>query len=137
MKKSISDLFNSSENKEEMLENSNIFSILFKARNDAHITHLLNKDKTLATHKALEIFYEEILDLLDSFIETSLYIYPVTDIEVGESKCIPNPLSYFEKLYKIIDNERKVYKESFLQNQVDEIQSLISQTIYRLKYITT
>ena len=65
------------ESKEEMNSEASIPSLLFKARNDAHITHLMNRDKTMATHKALEAFYEEVVDLADGFIETSLVWYPV------------------------------------------------------------
>lgn len=36
-----------------------------------------------------------------------------------------------------IDKLRSKYKETFLQNQIDEMQTLISQTIYRLTYMTT
>ena len=137
--KDLSSLFNSDkkESKKEMSSGNTIPSLLFKARNDAHITHLMNKDKTLATHKALEIFYDEVVDLIDGFIETSLVWYPVDDIHVEESCCIKNPLQYFKDLYLQIDKLRGKYKESFLQNQIDEMQTLISQTIYRLTYMTT
>ena len=40
-------------------------------------------------------------------------------------------------LYSQIDKLRSKYKETFLQNQIDEMQTLISQTIYRLTYMTT
>ena len=125
------------ESKEEMNSEASIPSLLFKARNDAHITHLMNRDKTMATHKALEAFYEEVVDLADGFIETSLVWYPVSDICVEESCCIKNPVEYFKNLYSQIDTLRVQYKESFLQNQIDEMQTLISQTIYRLTYMTT
>ena len=32
---------------------------------------------------------------------------------------------------------RVKYKESFLQNQIDEVQTLISQTLYRLIYMVS
>ena len=51
--------------------------------------------------------------------------------------CIKNPVEYFKNLYSQIDTLRVQYKESFLQNQIDEMQTLISQTIYRLTYMTT
>ena len=56
--KDLSSLFNSDkkENKKEMSSENTIPSLLFKARNDAHITHLMNKDRIRATHKALEAF---------------------------------------------------------------------------------
>lgn len=132
MKETLSSLFDSDKSKGK----NTIPELLFKSRNDAHITHLLNRDKTLATHIALEKYYEEILDLADTFIESSLPLYPVKDICVAESCCIDNPLDYFQSLYKEIDKLRSKYKESFLQNQIDEVQALVNHTIYRLKYIT-
>ena len=121
----------------EINSEQSIPSLLFKARNDAHITHLMNRDKTMATHKALEVFYEEVVDLVDGFVETSLVWYPVDDICVEESCCIKNPVEYFKNLYSQINNQRNKYKESWLQNQIDEIQTLISQTLYRLTFMTT
>ena len=137
--KNLSTLFTNDEkkSKSEISSEASIASLLFKARNDAHITHLMNKDRTMATHKALETFYEEVVDLADGFIETSLVWYPVDDIYVEESCCIKNPTEYFRNLYSQIDKLRGRYKETFLQNQIDEMQTLISQTIYRLTYMTT
>lgn len=125
------------ETSSEMKSETSIAGLLFKARNDAHITHLMNKDRTMATHKALEAFYDAVVDLADGFIETSLVWYPVDDICVEESCCIKNPVQYFKNLYAQIEKLRGQYKESFLQNQIDEMQTLISETIYRLTYMTT
>lgn len=135
----LSSLFTSDEkeSKKKMSSEVTIPALLFKARNDAHITHLMNKDRTMATHNALGTFYEEVVDLIDGFIETSLVWYPVDDICVKESCCIKNPTQYFKDLYSQIDKLRSKYKETFLQSQIDEMQTLISQTIYRLTYMTT
>lgn len=115
-----------------------IAALLFKARTDVHLTHLLQKDKTLATHNAMSIFYESVLDLIDTYIETSMGIddnFKLTEVE--ESYVIDNPLVYFKTLYNTIQKEREIVKESFLQNQIDEIQQLIAHTLYRIKNITT
>ena len=139
--KSLSSLFeegiNEQDSRVKIKSEESISGLLFKAINDTHITHLMNKDKTLARHKALEIFYEAIPDSLDCFIETSLPLYKITDIVVEESKCIDNPLQYFKDLYDKIEVVRKQYKESFLQNQIDGFQEEIMHAIYRLTYITT
>lgn len=140
--KDLSSLFDDDYRKEKetsvgMQSKVSIASLLLKARNDAHITHLLNKDRTMATHVALEAFYNGVVDLTDVFIETSLVYYPVDDICVEESCCIKNPVQYFKNLYAQIEKLRGQYKESFLQGQIDEIQTLITETIYKLTYITT
>jgi len=115
-----------------------IAMLILKARTDTHITHLKQKNKILATHKALETFYTDIVDLVDTFIETSMGIDDSFSLEeVGESSIIENPIEYFKTLYSTIEKERTSIKESFRQNQIDELQQLIARTLYRLKYITS
>ncbi len=115
-----------------------IAALLLKARTDVHLTHLLQKDKTLATHNAMSIFYEGVLDLVDTYVETSMGIDDTFKLtEVGESMAIANPLAYFKNLYNAISVAREVVKESFLQNQIDTMQELIAHTLYRIKNITT
>ena len=113
-------------------------ALLLKARTDVHLTHLLQKDKTFATHNSMSIFYEGVLDLVDTYVETSMGIddtFKLTEVE--ESMAIANPLAYFKNLYNTIQTERVVIKESFLQNQIDTMQELIAHTLYRIKNITT
>lgn len=115
-----------------------IAALLLKARTDVHLTHLLQKDKTLATHNAMSMFYEGVLDLVDTYVETSMGIddtFKLTEVE--ESMAIANPLAYFKALYNTISVERQSIKESFLQNQIDTMQELIAHTLYRIKNITT
>ena len=114
-----------------------IGSLLFKAQIDAHITHLLQKNnKTLAHHKALEMFYDEVGDLADGLIEKYMGLYEVSGLGVSSSNNIDNPIKYFTALYAGIDKARQSIKESFLQNEIDTIQALIVQTLYRLKHVS-
>jgi hypothetical protein len=109
-----------------------------KAKTDAHLTHLKQKDKTLATHNAMSIFYEGIGDLIDTYVETSMGIDDTFCLdEVPESMIITNPLAYFKNLYNTISAERESVKETFLQNQIDTMQELIAHTLYRIKNIVT
>lgn len=110
-------------------------ALLFKAQIDAKLTHLAQPDKTLALHEAMGKFYDGIDGLIDTFVETYTGLYDLVIKTEGSSK-IDNPLTYFQNLYNTIDKERVSIKESFLQNQIDEIQQLIAHTLYRLKRIT-
>lgn len=113
-------------------------ALLFKARTDAHLTHLRQKDKTFATHNAMSIFYDSVGDLIDTYIETSMGIDDSFTLEeVDESEVIANPLTYFKNLYNIIVAERVSIKEPFLLNQIDEMTQLIAHTLYRIKNIVT
>ena len=90
-----------------------------------------------AVHKALGKFYDGILDLTDGLIESVSGIYdrPMqyqidspTDYKNSEQV-----VKYFKSLYKTIQEERKeIYEESWVQNQVDEIVTLIAETLYLL-----
>jgi hypothetical protein len=113
-------------------------SLLLKARGDAHLTHLLQKDKTLATHNVMSDFYNGILDLVDTYVETSMGIddsFALT--EIPASCCIDNPLTYFQELYAEIQKCRGVISETFLQNQIDTMSELVAHTLYKIKNIVT
>ena len=113
-------------------------ALLLKARTDAHLTHLRQKDKTLALHNAMSMFYDSVEDLVDTYIETSMGIDDSFTLEeVDESEVIANPLTYFKGLYDTILVERENIKEPFLLNQIDEMTQLIAHTLYRLKNIVT
>jgi hypothetical protein len=113
-------------------------ALLLKARTDAHLTHLRQKDKTLALHNAMSIFYDSVGDLVDTYIETSMGIDDSFTLEeVDESEVIANPLTYFKGLYNAVLAERESIKEPFLLNQIDEMSQLIAHTLYRLKNIVT
>jgi hypothetical protein len=115
-----------------------IAAMLMKARTDAHLTHLKQKDRTLATHNAISMFYEGIEELVDTYVETSMGIDDSFCLdEVMESEPIENPLKYFKDLYNALQAERVNIKESFIQNQIDEMGQLIAHTLYRIKFITT
>jgi hypothetical protein len=136
------------EDDDDMMENTpstlkkgkreTIAALLMKAKTDAHLTHLKQKDKTLATHNAMSIFYEGIGDLIDTYVETSMGIDDTFCLdEVPESMVIANPLAYFKSLYNAISASREVVKESFLQSQIDLMQELVAHTLYRIKNIVT
>ena len=96
-----------------------------------------HQTETYAVHKALGKFYDGILDLTDGLVESVSGIYdrPMhyqidspTDYKNSEQV-----VKYFKSLYKTIQEERKeIYQESWVQNQVDEIATLIAETLYLL-----
>ena len=114
-----------------------IVALMFKARNDAHITHLKQPNKTLARHDAFGIFYDNIVDMVDTLYETYNGIHDTGSIVVSESGLIVDPIKYFKDAFDTIETLRKGVKESFVQNQIDSIQQEIAHTLFRLKNITT
>lgn len=112
--------------------------VLLHARTTAHIKHWLTPSRS--DHEALESFYEGIVGLVDSYteglqgkygkirVENSTYTFPSAE-----------PLSYFLGLAQQIDELREMPgfpAESWLQNVVDEIRLLTSQTIYQLRELS-
>lgn len=115
---------------------SGLIEILFKAQTDTHITHLLQRKKLLCEHNAMADFYTEIEDLIDSFAETAMAHDLISNLSVPASSEIMDTVKYFENLYMKVETYRsQVNSYPFLISKIDEIQELISQVLYRLKYI--
>jgi len=90
-----------------------------------------------AVHKALGKFYDGILGLTDGLVESVSGIYDrPMQYQIDSPADYKNSeqvVKYFKSLYKTIQEERKeIYQESWVQNQVDEIATLIAETLYLL-----
>jgi len=88
-------------------------------------------------HKALNNYYDEIVEKIDELVESVSGIYgrPVGySVETLQNYTGHQQLvSYFKSLYDFVQRERKtIYQDTWIQNQVDEIAQLIAQTSYLL-----
>jgi len=111
-----------------------LISTLFASRTQAHIFH--SQTRSFAQHKALEAYYDGIIDIVDGFIESYQGKYGI--IRGYSSPAIfredDDTVKYFEGLVKFVElNRERIPQDSYLQNQVDEIVSLIETTLYKLK----
>ena len=105
---------------------------MFESRQVSHNVHL--QTKSYAQHKALNGFYDGILDLTDKFIETYQGQYGiVTGYESIEVNAVSDVESYLEDCAKIFAMGRDGLKDSHLQNIMDEVIALTYQTLYKLK----
>lgn len=96
-----------------------------------------NQTTNYSEHKALNGFYDEILERLDGLVESVAGIYGrpqgYTVIEPTDWTSTDDTIAYFQNLYKYVETERRnIYEESWIQNQIDNISELIAQTIYLL-----
>lgn len=113
---------------------------LLHARTTAQLKHWLTPSRS--DHEALEFFYEGIVPLVDSFAEGFQGKYGKIGPEQlpsGYEFPIGEPLDYFLKLAQSIDENRQMPTfpgDSWLQNVVDEIRLLTSQTIYQLRELS-
>lgn len=117
-------------------EFASFISLLLASRDQAHIFHL--RTNSYAEHKALNEYYDGVLDLIDGLVEgfqgkygiLGGYEHAKAFIETGDA------LAYFEQLATLVESTRHgIPQDSYLQNDVDEVVALIYVTIYKLKYL--
>jgi uncharacterized protein VirK/YbjX len=101
---------------------------LFQSRDMMHIAHL--QTTSFAEHKALNGYYDGILDLTDTFVETYFGRNKRVEIIIPEAK-IMDAMTHLKELQSIVDTERNNYT-SELQNILDEVLGLINKTLYLL-----
>lgn len=110
-------------------------TILFHARQQAHFWHL--DTKSYAEHKALDSFYTELLDLIDSLLET--YLGKGKKVDFGKIRMTFNPykreamIEYFKKLARYVARAKKSMNgpnDGDIANIMDEILALINKTLY-------
>ena len=102
--------------------------ILFQSRDMMHLTHL--DTTSFAEHKALNAYYDGILDLTDSFTEKLFGRSGRLSIIIPESKK-QDAITHLKGLQTIIEAERDNYA-SDLQNIMDEMLGLVNKTLYLL-----
>lgn len=111
------------------ISTSAFFSKLFQSRDITHLTHL--RVKSYAQHVALNDYYDGLLILIDDLIESYQGYYQIVNITIESTKAT-EPISHLKNLNEFIDKNRSIFKESCLQNIIDEIQALINKTLYKL-----
>jgi hypothetical protein len=108
---------------------------LFLTRELAHRYHL--STKSYSQHKALQNFYEDLLDLTDDLAEMTQGAHGLLNIPILTEKsgykeplyCIADKLKYVES------NRYKAYskEDTALQNKIDEIVETFLRAIYKLE----
>lgn len=110
---------------------------LFHARTNTHVLHL--QTRSYAQHKALNEFYDGIVELADRIAEGYQGEHGLIDFtspsrysqHVDAVKCISELKDWIEKnRYDAIEAE-----DTFLHNVVDEVVHLCASTLYKLKVL--
>lgn len=114
-----------------------LISRVFKTRNQAHLSHW--KTKSFAEHKALGSFYDDLIDKLDSLVETcqgSRSIIGHVDLSCKDEsvdiiKCLSDDANFISK------NRAKIaHGVPAIENILDEMVALYLKTIYKLKNLS-
>lgn len=104
---------------------------------NGHILHLTTI--SYAQHKALEIYYTGIGDLVDGFVEAFQGKYGLlTNFSPVYMLPPSNALDYMNYLNAEVATLRKADgfpKDTELQNIIDEIAALIDSTTYQLRFL--
>lgn len=119
-----------------MEELAKFLGTLMSSRNQAHIFHL--QTPSFAAHKALEDYYDGIIDLIDSYAEMAQGRYGIIKGYQMSTQLFEDDsaVKYFMGLQKFVDTVRQTLpQDGELNNTVDEISGLISSTIYKLKFL--
>jgi hypothetical protein len=114
-----------------------MISLLFHSRTQSHTFHL--QTNSFAEHKALKYYYDGIIGLVDGIVESyqgkygivkGYKSYPLNEYNSSEST-----INFFEKLCDKVTELRKCCKDSWIQNEIDNVCVLLNSTIYKLRFL--
>lgn len=124
----------------EAQQTGNIAELVMCLLNSVTTTHIMHlQTPSYAEHKALGEFYEEVGDLVDSFVESYqgkyglIQNYPKTyELPADE------PVTYLKALGAELEQYRRAPgfpQDSELQNELDNVANLINGTLYKLRFL--
>ena len=116
---------------------ADFIGLFFLARDVTHSVHL--NTRSYSKHKALQKFYENIIDLADSFAETYQGRYGLLGpISLMSAKKTSNVIEFLENQLAEIESVRYDVcdkDDAPLQNLIDGIIELYLSTLYKLRFL--
>lgn len=118
---------------------TDLASMLMHSRTQSHVFHLRVSPNGYAAHKALQKYYESIVDMIDSLVEGYQGMEDLIEFKavkgIDNDASVENIISYFERLLSFVRTERKSEELSYswIQNEIDNVEKLIYSTLYKLK----
>ena len=126
------------EQKTNSSEYTEMISLLMHSRTQVHILHL--QTKSYAEHKALNDYYDGIIDHIDGLIESYQGKYDILKgyraYEIQEYKSTESTIKYLKDLCGKVEKLRKCCDDSYIQNQIDNVCQLINSTLYKLRFLS-
>ena len=112
--------------------------MLFLARDVTHSVHL--NTRSYAKHKALQKFYEGIIDHADAFAEAYQGRHGlIGGISLQSNKSTANVIDFLQNQLDTIDSVRYDVvdrKDTSLQQLIDNIVELYLTTLYKLRFLS-
>lgn len=125
--------------KEAEMENSKAGEFIGTLLHSATITHFMHLQTTsYAAHVALGTYYDEIVDLVDAVAESIQGCYGeiIRDYPNMFANVTNEPLEYLTMLKDYVSqNRQNLPQESNIQNEIDNIATLIDSTLYKLRFL--
>lgn len=116
-----------------------LISYLLHSATQVHIFHL--QTKSYAEHKALNEYYDSVIGLVDTLVESFQGKYDIIsgyeNYNLIGYENTANTIKYFKALLKTVEDLRiSVKEDSNLQNEIDNIVTLITSTLYKLRFLS-
>lgn len=112
-----------------------IVGTMFMSRTYAHMAHL--KTGSFAKHKALNDFYEAIVDMADALAEAGQGEWGKLDIPyVGMVGDVADPIGAIGEQWSKIEALANGCEKPYIENIVQEIEALYKKTLYLLKELS-
>jgi len=119
------------------MKGADFVGLFFLARDVTHSVHL--NTRSYSKHKALQKFYENIIDLADSFAEAYQGRYGLLGpISLMSAKKTSNVVEFLENQLAEIESVRYDVcdkDDTSLQNLIDGIIELYLTTLYKLRFL--
>jgi len=109
--------------------------VLLHSGTNAHLLHF--KTDSYSKHKALQKYYESIIDLVDDYAENYQGRYDqITEFSSDYHLPIDEPVAYLSGLKDFVEESRQhLPQDSELVQLVDNIAELINSTLYKLRFL--
>jgi hypothetical protein len=100
-------------------------------------THLFHwSTDSFSKHSALGTYYDEIVDLVDAYVEAYMGAYNKIDKFPSVYHQPKDPITYLQSLQTFIKDARKdLPQDEQLCNLVDAIADLVDSTTYKLRFL--
>jgi hypothetical protein len=114
-----------------------MMSLLLHSKTQSHTFHL--QCKSYAEHMALNGYYTSIDELTDGLIESYQGKYTILkgykQYPIEDYKDTTSTINYFKELCDKVTDLRDCCKDTWIQNQIDNVCELINSTLYKLRYL--
>ena len=114
-----------------------MISALMNSQTQIHVFHL--QTESYAEHKALQKYYENIDGIVDGLVESFQGQYQILKNyrsgDIYDWKSTEETVKYLKNLCTLVEEKRNCFKDSYIQNQIDNVCELINSTTYKLRFL--